>query len=154
MCLEYEQSGQIIKNKTIYKNVKIGNWLSDNIMLFKKGTLPRERIYKLNGLRTWNERIARSERSVKLEWNEKLGLCIEFEQSGQIIKNKTIYKDVNIGTWLGNNLQYFKKGTLPQERIDKLTTLRTWNDRITRSETSDPKFKLEWNEKLALCVEF
>ena len=47
----------IIKSNTVYKDVKIGQWLYRQMRLHDKGKLPPERLMQLQTLASWRKRF-------------------------------------------------------------------------------------------------
>lgn len=76
----------------------------------------RNKLMQLRSFKEWYENKDDRPENPKLSWNQKLELCIEYEEShnkGDIrIKTDTIYRGIPIGKWIGIQKESIKgKGT-------------------------------------------
>lgn len=126
LCLVYENdTNGVIKSKTIFESVSIGQFINIQIKAYNKNLLSNYRLNELKKLRTFNNRINKRD-----TFAEKIQLCIEYEQKHDNILSKTKFCDTNIGMFLNDQLNYYRKNQLPQDRIDKLMQLRTFRTRL------------------------
>jgi hypothetical protein len=97
----------------------MGNWVIRQRKLFKQGRLTEDRINKLNELgfqwsvfsqESYQELWDQKWRELR-DWKEKVGHCNVSAKSGKL------------GRWIAKQRDYYKKGMLSQERINKLNEL-------------------------------
>ena len=119
-------NGVKITQRTVYEGINIGKWLSNQRTLFKNGKLSEDKAQKIKDIgleieprkivsrdETWNE--ARD-----AAWDETYEtLCRGIDNKVEI-NQRTIYEGINIGKWIYNQRQLFKKGELPEDRTEKL----------------------------------
>ena len=122
LCLKYERDGNEITSSTKYKEVNIGNWLDIQKENYNKNELSEEKKNKLIQLKYWRNWLEQKE----LAWNEKLYLCLEYEQKGFQLSEYIKYKEVNIGNWINIQKEKYKKQKLSEERTNKLNQLKYW----------------------------
>ena len=156
LCIEYEKENVITKN-SIYKNVKIGKWLSHKKEYYKKDKLmkeEKEKLINLNYFKKWINDGGNKIIIKKLNFDEMINLCIEYEKENEI-KARTIYKKFNIGSWINTQKDKYKKKKLDKDKIDKLLKIKyfkNWldNDGDKLNVVKNPKF----NNMVKLCIEF
>ena len=106
-----------IKN-TIYKDIKLGDWLHTQKDLYRQGKLSEEKVKKLKCL---NINILINNNTI---WNDKYELLKEFiNKNNRLPKSAEIYKDIRLGNWLNNQKHFYKKGKLSEEKVQKLESL-------------------------------
>ena len=106
-----------IKN-TIYKDIKLGDWLHTQKDLYRQGKLSEEKVKKLKCL---NINILINNNTV---WNDKYELLKEFiNKNNRLPKSAETYKDIRLGSWLNNQKHFYKKGKLSEEKVQKLESL-------------------------------
>ena len=152
LCLEYEQNGSHITQRTNYKDLNIGSWLHNQKTNYNKNKLSEERMKKMCKLNYWNDWINK-----KIWWDKKISLCLEYENLGYKISKKTKYKGVNIGTWINRQKINYKNQKLSEERQNKLNQLKYWNEWLIKPNKPTQKIqkhKMNWNDKLELCLHF
>ena len=99
--------------------ITLGRWTSRQRQFFKDGTLSQERINKLNLFKDkgwvwdiddekWDNKYKQLQNYIKKEDNARVPF---FDKSG-------------LGRWSSRQRQYFKDGTLSQERINKLNLFK------------------------------
>jgi len=135
LCLEYENTAnKLIENRTIYKNVKIGGFISDKLNDYKKNKLSQDRLKMLMQLKTFQKRIKENKIHVVRNFNEVYNLCLEYENTtNKLIKSETIYKDIKIGRFIGHKITAYNKNKLSPDRIKLLIQLKTWQYRINNA---------------------
>ncbi|MDD5406941.1 MAG: Helicase associated domain protein, partial [Sulfurovaceae bacterium] len=136
----YEEFGEWPAQTKIYKDVKIGIWLSHQKGNYKKGQLSDDRIALLDSIdESWKNTPDES-------WNENFELLREYyEEFGEWPAQTKIYKDVKIGIWLSIQKGNYKKGQLSDDRIALLDSIdESW--KISRNEKDDER----WNENFEL----
>ena len=112
----YKRFNKWPKSKAIYKGQNVGNWLSYQKQIYKKGELSIERQNLLSEIGfEVNENI-----HDKL-WNEMYELLKEYHsETNQWPKSKAIYKGQNVGNWLSSQKRAYKNGKLSKERQELL----------------------------------
>lgn len=135
-----------VKNKDVYKNVKIGSWYINQRTMWNKDMLLDERKKLLLKLEYWENTTQE-----KLTWEDKLHLLEKFESEfKRKIKQKDEYNGVNIGQWYSDQKRTFSKGKLSDERIKLFSKLRyhklkeiklTWKDKYNLLKEFDLKYK-------------
>jgi len=97
----------------------MGNWVIRQRKLYKQGRLSEDRVAKLNELgfqwsvfsqESYQEMWDQKWRELR-DWKEKAGHCNVSAKSGKL------------GRWIAKQRDYYKKGMLSQERINKLNEL-------------------------------
>jgi hypothetical protein len=100
---------------------RAGIWQMTQRGLFKKGTLPKERINELNKTAGWEWEQSRTFQESKSDWSEQF--VILGRTPSQHSKNAA---EKRAGIWQTNQRALFKKGTLLPERIDELNNTEGW----------------------------
>lgn len=127
------------KHKEKYKGVAIGNWTNNQQYYFRRGALSNTHIRKLESIGLNLGRLQR-------QWNAKFELLKEFiNEFNRFPKQSEHYKGIAIGIWTSDQKQYFKKGKLSEERIQKLESI---------GFTASNSFKEQWEYKFELLKEF
>ena len=106
-------NGVKVIKPTVYEGINIGNWLSHQRILFKKGRLPEDKIQKL-------KELGLELGSIRKSWDEYYETLCRAINNGVKITNTTVYEGVNIGKWVANQRQLFKYGELSEDKIQKL----------------------------------
>ena len=121
--------------KEVYKDFKIGVWLSSQKMIHNnRGSLSEERVKKLESIG-----VILGDK----QWNSKFELLKEFiNEFDRFPKHMEHYKGIDIGRWLEYQKMCFKKGKLSKERILKIESIGIDFD------------KEKWNSKFELLKEF
>lgn len=94
-----------------YKGINLGTWCIGQRQMYKEGRLPIQRKEALQqvGFCVENQR--------EIRYNENIALLEEFIQLyGREPNSREIYKDVNLGSWCGQQKVSYNKGTLSKER--------------------------------------
>ena len=141
LCKEYESENGKITQSTVYKDVNLGIWVSNQKTAFKKNKLDNERLEKMSLLCSWVFKETK-----KYTWDEMYALCKEYESENGKITQSTVYKDVNLGMWVNRQKRSFKKNKFDDKRLEKLSLLRSWVFKETKKNT--------WDEMYALCKEY
>ena len=101
---------------------RAGLWQHTQRRLFKKGTLPKERIDALNNTEGWEwEGGVRTFEESKSDWSEQFVILGRSPSSHS--KNAA---EKRAGLWQTHQRSLFKKETLPKERIDALNNTEGW----------------------------
>lgn len=116
LCLEYYDKHKMIPHNTVYKNQHIGDWFNRAKQNYYSNKLSNEQSDKLFVL-------LNCQTSDVYKWNYMFQLCNEYYKQNGYIYAKTIYKNENIGNWLLAQRKLCKKGSLTQERIEKLNMI-------------------------------
>jgi len=110
LCLEYENTYGLIKDKIVYKNIRIGYFIGHKLNDYKKNKLSQDRLKMLMQLKTFQKRIKENKIRVVRNFNEVYNLCLEYENTtNKLILCGTIYKDVKIGYFISHKINDHKK---------------------------------------------
>jgi superfamily II DNA or RNA helicase len=124
LCMEYETLHGIIQQKTIYKEVTIGGWMTHQkgaIQGKDHGQMNDEKLNKLLKLRTiydWYKNFIQD-----CVWTEKCNQCIEYEKSKGPIVQKTMDGEFKMGYWINNQkaaIRGINTGIMNESRIKQL----------------------------------
>jgi hypothetical protein len=150
-CLMFEEIGGEIKRNSMIKNVNIGWWITNSIrQKYKKGTIlkeQKEKLLKIKCFKKWLECggdkiIAKNSLSFEVKYN----MCIEYQKEKKITQS-TIYQNVNLGVWLFNLKNKFKKNKLSEEKKEKLIKINYWKEWLNSS-------RLSFDEKIKVMMEY
>jgi superfamily II DNA or RNA helicase len=102
---------------------RAGQWQTNQRALFKKGTLPKEKIEALNNTEgwEWEQGGVRTFQESNSDWSEQFANL--GRAPSQYSKNAA---EKRAGLWQTNQRALFKKGTLLPERIDALNNTEGW----------------------------
>ncbi len=119
---------------------EVAKWLGIQRVQYKQGHLSEERINKLNSINfIWSE--------VEMIWEKKLKELIEYIKTHNVHPTKDNGKN-SIYKWCSWQKLMYRAGKLPQEKIDKLTSLGMNFDKSRDFISSDESFEI--NYKIAL----
>jgi len=96
------------------KGIKLGNWINKQRMNYKKGNISNEKIKKLENIGyKWK---------INDEWYNYYSLLKKFKlENGHIdIPLTSIFKDFNLGSWVGRQRKNYKNNKLSNEKIKLL----------------------------------
>jgi superfamily II DNA or RNA helicase len=103
---------------------RLGTWQVHQRALFKKGTLPKEKIEALNNTEGWewgSEQVVRTFQESNSDWSE------QFANLGRSpSQNSKNAAEKRAGKWQNFQRGSFKKGTLLPEKIDALNNTEGW----------------------------
>lgn len=134
----------ITENYVCEDGFKLGQCIKIFKRSFKMGTLKEKYINELTDLG-----IDLSSQNFDDIWMETYNLCIEYIQKFKKEPScKTIYMNTNIGAWLYNNKDRYKKGKLDQEKIDLLKKIKTFS--FDKKEEDLNRWFIMYN----LCLEY
>lgn len=106
-----------------YKGYKLGRWISEQRSVYAEGKLNAERIRRFETIGIpWNIFFD--------NWNYAYDLLENYKKEHESINltKRETYLDFRLGDWLVKQRQSYKKGTLSEYRINKLTNLGVvWN---------------------------
>ena len=123
--------------RTIYKDKKIGLWLSTQKTAYKRRKLSA---YKINLL----IKIGVSFLSESSEWQRNYDLLTDFVKThGRLPSKSTVYKHIRLGYWMFKQISH--KDELSQTSYDKLADLTVFELNKNRGKTLLNKFKRENN---------
>lgn len=118
----YEQNGNLLVPQNFITNgFRLGAWIGSLRESIKKSKISQERLEQLKSIgMVWN--------TYDYSWEKHYTLaCDYFNEFGTInIPSRTIYKDVDLGTWLKNIRAAKKKGRktyLTEERIELMDAI-------------------------------
>lgn len=101
----------------------LAQWVADQRTKFNSQTLDALRIFKLESLPGWTwDPLADS-------WNSFFNLIIEFSNEfghAAVPTRPMHYRGRQLAGWLNNQRTRYNKGTLDQEKIDRLETVTGW----------------------------
>ena len=131
------------------KGLSLGTWINYQRQIFKKGTLPQDRIEKLELIgMVWTIKLTPDK-----QWNKMYELAkAYYEAHGDLLipdKFKTINgidydeKGIKLGKWIRRQRENYKKGTISEERIEKLELIgMVWTARLAPSEQWNKMYEL------------
>ena len=111
-------NGVKITDTTVYEGIKIGIWLNFQRKIFRRGKLPEDRVQKLKELG-----LELDPRIVVRPWDENYETLCKAINNGVKVTQKTVYEGIKIGSWVTTQRRLFKRGELPEDRIQKLKEL-------------------------------
>ena len=140
---EYHNKFNKLPNSTtIYKSKNIGQWLVSQKYFYKKNKLSEERIKKIKEIK-----FDIDSDTLEEKWNTMYKLVAKYHvDTSKFPGHNTVYKGKNVGHWLHNQIQIYKKGQLPQDRILKLKEIGF----VVKNGTIEDK----WNEMYELVKEY
>jgi superfamily II DNA or RNA helicase len=125
------------------ENRSLGKWVTHQRERFKKKKLPKELVRKLDELGfSWEAGIR------KLSWDERFNELVEFKKEfGHCIVPFRWSRNKSLSTWLNNQKQYRKRGSLNDHQIKLLTDIgivweevKDWHERYEELLTFKKKF--------------
>jgi superfamily II DNA or RNA helicase len=137
-----EFDNSFVPHNYLSNNFKLGFWVNSQRTKYKAGSLPKDRIEKLESILqwTWNQQ--------ELIWESNFNLLIEFTHefgSPTVPSEPEHYKGQKLWFWTQMQRSRYKKGALEQDRVDLLESLPGW----TWSLRDD-----KWEEWLKLLKRF
>ena len=138
----YEFDNNFVPHNYLSNNFKLGFWVNSQRTKYKAGSLPKDRIQKLESIPhwTWNQ--------LELIWESNFNLLIEFTKefgSATVPSEPEHYKGQKLWFWTQMQRSRYKKGVLEQDRIGLLESLPGWSWSLI-----DDK----WEEWLTLLKQF
>ncbi len=132
--------------------VKLGIWISEQRVQYKKGNLSKDRVDKLNAIgMVWNPKIGGRKNNDK--WNKKYKLAAEYyKKQGHLRIPRDFQVDgVKLGIWISEQRKKYNKGTLSKDRIDKLNAIgMAWKPK----RCGRRKNEKQWEENYKLAAEY
>ena len=123
--------------KTKYKNISLGIWISIQKRNYKNNTLGENKIVKLQQIPLWMWD------KYQEQWNNKYNLLIDYIKINNTIPQKLIkYKNENLGYWILTQKQYYKKNKLSKVQVKKLEDINGWYWESNKDK--------KWNEMIKL----
>lgn len=114
-----EHGTVLVPRKYIIREIELGEWVVTQRKQYNKGTLPKERIDRLQEIGfAWD--------SKKYLWNVKYDLLIRYIEvhNTTLVPDKYVVNEVNLGNWVHNQRRKYKNNSLSKERTDKLKSIR------------------------------
>ena len=112
--------GKLPTTNTQYKDINIGKWCGTQRSNYKRHKLTQNKINKLENIREWYWLLYN-------KWNDSYQLLKKYvQENNKLPLQKIKYKEINIGVWCNNQRKNYKKGQLPQIKIDKLNKINGW----------------------------
>lgn len=126
-----------VNARLTHNGFQLGTWLDGRRSDFQQGRLSPDRIAALEELGiVWDAK--------EQSWEDGLAICRAYsDEFGSLawVKNRLVYRDFPLGTWLANRRSDRNAGTLVPERIAALEELgMIWN-----------RHDAKWQERLAAC---
>ena len=146
LAVEYRNGHGDLLVPTSYKTKsgeKLGRWISNTRVAYKKGDLSPDQIEKLNAIdMVWDVK--------EYVWNKMYNLAVEYRnEHGNLLvpfDYKTKSGD-NLGRWISRARLAYKKGDLSPDKIEKLNAIdMVWDASIDHEE--------KWNKWYPLAVEY
>ena len=130
---------ELPKNSTIYKDIKIGAWCSDQRMNFKHDKLKDFKIKKLNEISIWKWKL------VDNNWSDKYKCLKEFVDKYKklpVTESKKDDNDIQLGNWISKQRADHKKGKLSEEQTEELNKINGWKWSKIEKLTFEMKYEL------------
>lgn len=128
--------------QTHYKGVDLGAWLSEQVKRYNEGELPFERESMLRSVG-----MDFTTNSFDECWRRTYDLLSEYvKKNGSLPKPKTLYKGVDLGAWLGEQIRRHNNGELPFDSAEKLRKIGV-NLKMNR-------FNIRWERKFVLLSKY
>lgn len=106
---------------TVYKKFNLGAWCNDQRRFFKMNKLPQRRIDMLLSIQNW---VWDRQDST---WHNNYLLLQEYiREFGNLPSGNTIYRGVKLSLWCVDQRHLFKRGKLPQKRVNALSSISEW----------------------------
>lgn len=116
---EYDRKPRLTEE---FKNEKIGQWMGGQIKRHKENKLSKDKIELFEIIPGWTWK------SNDASWDHKFTLTKKFTiQYNRLPKDKEIFENERIGTWVRNQISRYRQGKLPEERIKLLESLSSWH---------------------------
>ena len=130
-------SSDQVKNKIKYGWLSVLNLklTSDNKLIDNQGYKVNTADIELSDMAVYRHTLFEGFRHIR-SWDESYETLCRALNNGVKITEKAVYEGVNIGIWLSNQRQLFKKGKLPEDKAKKLkelglglsTTRKSWDE--------------------------
>jgi hypothetical protein len=148
-------------------NKQLGTWVHTQRTVFRKGTLPKERIDMLEAIGfKWHIGTGNDHQNIASEtpttqpkthpqaarheqlWLKKYNQLLEYkQQNGHCNVSQTDKDNKQLGKWVSTQRQYYENKTLSKERISKLEDIDfAWKVKTKSNEES-------WNDMYKELVE-
>jgi superfamily II DNA or RNA helicase len=101
----------------------LGNWVSSRRKDYNKGTLEPDRIQQLDSIEGW---VWDPYEADFHEGLEKLKKYVEQNHNAEVANRYIDDDGFNLGAWVGTRRQYYKKGKLDPDRIQRLESVEGW----------------------------
>ena len=113
----HKRHGHCLVPDNYKDDIKLGTWVGKQRGMYKKGRLSQDRIGKLDAIRfVWDPNDD--------AWEEMYQRLVVFhKRHGHCLVPNNYKDDIKLGTWVGKQRWWYKKGGLSQSRIDKLNAL-------------------------------
>ncbi len=110
-----------ISAKFIYKDAKLGQWVSWTRKKYSNSELTPDQVHALNQLPGWTWDVLES------AWNEIFAAVAEISQVRDLftVEKREVYKDLKVGQWIG--VQRRNRETMSEDRKKLLESLRGWH---------------------------
>lgn len=153
-CVEAETNGIIITGRTIYKNIKLGDWIDRQRKLYKKDSkndmwddfkvIPRWVVWS-------NSDKVNYKKPETTDINKWITAYIAAEKLGPVI-NSTIYDNMKVGKWIGKQRHLYKLDSKNKKFIP-MNQIPRWVEWCKNQETPKIRKKIYLEQMVALCVE-
>lgn len=118
---EYLSLYDTITIQTTYKGFNIGIWHSQQVKLYNKGKLKKDRVEKLASLYCKGCNLLQSKYNIS--WSIILNIISECQNKNITITQSTVYNGIKIGSRLSNYRNRYRIGKFPEERYQQLLEL-------------------------------
>jgi superfamily II DNA or RNA helicase len=141
-----EEKDELPKCITVYKNVKLGFWCSDQRTKYNANKLSDDKINKLNEISIWKWKL------VDNDWDSKYDRLKKFvEKYGKlpVTESRKDNNDIQLGNWVSKQRSDHKNGKLSEEQIKVLNKINGWKWSKINKFTFEMKYELlkEYVEK-------
>lgn len=109
-------------------------------------------LLKLTTIQKWYVTKDNKPKSIKIKWEDKFLLCLEYENESGKIQDNTIHKEILIGIWLGHQKSAIQgKGKRKitenqQMQLFRLLSIKEWYQNLTKD--------FKWINMCKLCLEY
>ena len=122
----YYKENETTRN-LLTKDSFLHGWMGDQKQLFQKGRLEKYKIELLETIPDW-----RWENLYEMEWNDSYEELKEFFPKNNFVIPSS--KNNKLGNWANHQINNYKNGLLPQDRIDRLNLIEGWKWRTLKDE--------------------
>jgi hypothetical protein len=152
-CIKYEELGKIIAEKnTRFEGINLSECVLELKKNYKSGIFNDVEVAELNKIKAFNDwRInkSKSDDIVKLDFEDGILYCRMFEKENKNTSNEieesTIYRGVNIGTWLR---RHKKEGDKDDDKLEMLKKIKAFR----KNYVKPVKNTLSFNENVAAAI--
>ncbi len=121
--VEQNDNPRVHNRYTDEDGFKLGGWVSNRRMEYRKGKLARDRIQQLESIKGWVWDPIEADFQEGLE---KLKRYVEQNDNPRVPTSYTDEDGFKLGTWINNRRMEYKNGQLEPDRIQQLESIKGW----------------------------